>query len=112
MGVETTVALNSRLLTALVQSVERDGAIAFVVLLNESRNALLEDTLARAGVPRLDVGECLRGVHADRRKVPSGNHYTGLANEALARCTAPAVERALLGAVEHPQFLARSIPAR
>jgi hypothetical protein len=112
VGVEATVALDSRLLTALVESVERDGAIALLIVLNESRNALLEDTLARAGVPRLDVGECLRGVPADRRKVPSGNHYTGLANEALARCTAPAVERALRGAAGRPQFLARSIPAR
>ena len=112
VAVEATVALNSRLLTALVESVERDGAIALVVVLNESRNALLEDTLARAGVPRLDVGECLRGVPADRRKVPSGNHYTGLANEALARCTAPAVDRALRDVAGRPQFLARSIRAR
>jgi hypothetical protein len=112
VGVDATVALNSRLLTALVESVKRDGAIALVVVLNESRNALLEDTLARAGVPRLEVGECLRGVPADRRKVPSGNHYTGLANEALARCTAPAVDRALRDVAGHPQFLARSIRAR
>ena len=112
VSVEATVALNRRLLTALVESVERDGAIALVVVLNESRNPLLEDTLARAGVPRLDVGECLRGVPADRRKVPSGNHYTGLANEALARCTAPAVERALRDVAGRPQFLARSIPPR
>ena len=112
VSVEATVALNRRLLTALVESVERDGAIALVVVLNESRNPLLEDTLAGAGVPRLDVGECLRGVPADRRKVPSGNHYTGLANEALARCTAPAVERALRDVAGRPQFLARSIPPR
>ena len=112
VSVTATVALNARLLTALVESVQRDGAVPVVVVLNESRNALLEDTLARAGVPRLDVGECLRGVPADRRRVPSGNHYTGLANEALARCTAPAVERALREAAGRPQFLARSIPAR
>lgn len=112
VSVEATVALNARLLTALVESVQRGGAVPLVVVLNESRNALLEDTLARAGAPRLDVGECLRGVPADRRKVPSGNHYTGLANEALARCTAPAVERALRAVAGRPQFLARSIPPR
>ena len=97
VSVEATVALNSRLLRALVESAERDGAVALVVVMAESKNGLLEDTLTRAGVSRLDVGECLRRVPADRRKVPSGDHYTGLANEALARCTAPAVERALAG---------------
>jgi hypothetical protein len=108
VSVEATVVLNSRLLSALFESVQRDGAVALVVVLAESRNPLLEDTLARAGVPRLDVGECLRAVPADRRKVPSGDHYTGLANEALARCTAPAAERALRDGPGHSQFLAGS----
>lgn len=92
---EATVALNSRLLTALVESVERDGAVPLVVVPAETRSALLDATLARAGVRALDAGECLRRVPADRRRVPSGNHFTGLANEALARCAAPAVERVL-----------------
>jgi hypothetical protein len=102
VATDAAVALNSRLLTALVESVERDGAVPLVVVLAESRNALLEETLARARVPRLDVGECLSQVPAERRKVPSGHHYTGLANEALARCTAPAVEHALRESTGHP----------
>jgi len=112
VSLEATVELNRRLLTTLVESVERDGAVALVVVTAETRNALVEETLARAGVRRVDVGECLSQVPADRRRVPSGNHYTGLANEALARCTAPAIERALREAAGRPQFRARSIPPR
>lgn len=92
---EAIVALNGRLLTALLEAVERDGAVPLVVVPAEARPALLDTTLARAGVRALDAGECLRQVPAARRRVPSGNHFTGLGNEALARCAAPAVERAL-----------------
>lgn len=109
---EATVALNRRLLTVLVESVERDGAIALVVVLAESKDARLEATLAGTRARRLDVAACLSSLPADRRKVPSGHHYTGLANEALARCTAPAVERALREAAGRPPVRARAIPAR
>jgi hypothetical protein len=109
---EATVALNRRLLTALVESVERDGAGALVAVLAESRDALLEATLAGTRVRRLDVGACLSRIPADRRKMPSGHHYTGLANEALARCTAPAVARALREAAGPPPLRGRSIPGR
>jgi hypothetical protein len=95
---EATVALNSRLLIQIVKSVEQSGAIPFVVFMGESRSALVQETLSRARVSSLEVSECLTGVPADRRRVPSGHHYTGLANEAIARCTASAVELVLSNA--------------
>ena len=60
-----------------------------------SRNELVPETLGRAHVAYLDVTECAAAIPVDRRLVASGNHYSGLANQAVARCTAPAVERAL-----------------
>lgn len=95
---EATVALNGRLLAQIVDSVQRDGAVPLVVFMKESRDVLVEEMLSRARVPALNVTECLTGVPAGRKKVPSGAHYTGLANEAIARCTAPAVELALRNA--------------
>jgi hypothetical protein len=96
---EAAEALNSRLLTQIVRSVEQDGAVPLVLFMGQSRDALLQNTLSRARVPHLmDVSECLAGIPANHRKVPSGHHYTGLANEAIARCTAPAVELALRNA--------------
>jgi hypothetical protein len=91
---ETTKALNSRLLTELARSIQQDEAVPIVVLMH-SRNELVADTLSRARLSFLDMTECVTVVPADRRLVPSGNHYTGAANEAIARCTAPAVKLAL-----------------
>lgn len=90
--------LNGRLLVRLVEAIEQDEAIPIVVLLSESEDALdrlAQEVLSGAGIPFLRVTECLQEVPDDRRLVASGNHYTGLANEAIARCTAPAVARAL-----------------
>ena len=97
VSVEATKALNSRLLVELVKSIEQDGSVPLLVFLPylEEANALARETLARARTPFLDMTECVTAVPADRRKVPSGHHYTGLANLAIARCTAPAVELAL-----------------
>src|SRR5262245_31640241 len=95
---EATAALNSRLFVQIVKSVEQSGAVPLVVFMGESRSAVVHETLSRARVPFLEVSECLTGVPADRRRVPSGHHYTGLANEAIARCTASAVELVLINA--------------
>jgi len=91
---EARKALNIRLLMEMVQSIEQAGTVPLVVLMS-SRNTMVLETLSRARVPFLDMTECVSEVPADRRNVPSGHHYTGLANLAVARCTAPAVELAL-----------------
>lgn len=93
----TTVALNQRLLAGLVDAIERDGAVPLLMVMADREDALLARTLAGSRPPRIAAAECLRGIPADRRRVASGFHYTGRANQALARCTAPAVERALAG---------------
>ena len=106
---EATEALNSQLLAQLVEAIQRTGAVPFVVLM-KSGNELVLRTLARARVPFLDAARCLTGVPADRSRVPSGDHYTGLANSAIARCTAPAVEFALRKPKDPTRHSTTSLP--
>jgi len=91
---EASIALNSALLTRLVKSVERTGAVPLLVALSPS-NTLMREAVARAGVAVMDGTKCLLDVPANLRQMPSGTHYTGLANQAIARCTAPVVDLAL-----------------
>lgn len=88
-------ALNARLFAELVKAIEQDHASVLLVDMTrrEADQADARDMLPRA--PVLDVANCVAQVTPDRRMVPSGHHYTGFANSAIAQCTAPAVERAL-----------------
>jgi hypothetical protein len=90
---ETKYALNIKLLTKMIQSIEEDRGVSLVVPMANQETVL--ERLSGARVPFLDMTECISEVPADRRTVPSGRHYTGLANLAVARCTAPAVELAI-----------------
>ena len=95
---ETTRDLNVRILDRLVGAIEEDGSTPVVVLLSEARDQLDElarEVLAAADVPFVGVEDCVKEVPADLRLVESGIHYTGIANQAIARCTAPAVLDAL-----------------
>lgn len=94
MSEETRNALNIRLLTKMIQAIEQDRAVPLVVPM-ANKSTMVEEMLSRAHAPFLDMTECVSEVPADRRTVPSDHHYTGLANLAVARCTAPAVELAL-----------------
>ena len=96
MSEEALKALNTRLLTKLVRSIEQAGAVPLLVLLPEREDVLAREILLRADIRSLEVSECLSEIPADRRRVPSGNHYAGLGNQAIARCTAPAVRRVLV----------------
>lgn len=95
MTEEATIELNSRLFAQIVESVEKAGAIPLVVSMSRVKRELEQKTLGRAGVPFLGVTECLTAVPTDKRRVPSGWHYTGVANEAIAKCTALRVKLAL-----------------
>jgi hypothetical protein len=94
---EATRDVNARLLATLVDTVEQDGAIPLMVYMSELRSAMAVEALALARVRYLEVAPCLTAIPANQKKVASGNHYTGVANAAIAGCTAPAVERALRG---------------
>jgi len=85
--------LNSRLLNELINAIKRDGAVPVLVYLPKwhGDEQPARTTLRRAGLPYLDMTACLQRVPEQERRVASGQHYTGRANEALARCTAPAV---------------------
>jgi hypothetical protein len=105
---EATKALNSQIVTQLVESIEQSGSVPLAVLMSGG-NALVPETFARARVPFMDMTTCVAAVPADRRKVPpNGYHYTGLANLAIAQCTAPAVTQALGKAKDPPRHSAVS----
>lgn len=96
---ETTQELNSRIFTKLIKSIEQAGSIPLVVLLAtppKQRQALVRETLGQAHVKFMRITDCLSEVPIDQRRVPSGHHYSGPANLAIARCTAPTVQRALM----------------
>ncbi|HET9384231.1 MAG TPA: hypothetical protein VFO67_03720 [Gemmatimonadales bacterium] len=99
----SAVELNARLLASLVEAIEEDGATPILVFLpdDDGDNRLAFEAIARASVPLVSPEPCLAEVPAAARRVSSGKHYAGAGNGALARCTAPAVLRAL-GARERP----------
>ncbi len=86
-------ALNSRLFTRMLESIAEAGAVPLVVFMSH-RSPVLQ-TLSLSRIPFLDAAGCLSEVPANRTRVPSGSHYTGLANQAIARCTTPAVKAGL-----------------
>ncbi len=90
---EATQALNSRLFTRMLESIAEAGAVPLVVFM--SHRSPVPQTLSLSRTPFLDTAGCLSEVPANRTRVPSGNHYTGLANQAIARCTTPAVKAGL-----------------
>jgi hypothetical protein len=91
---EAATELNSHLFRQLVKSIGESGSVPLVVLMSAG-NALVPEALSRADIPYLDMAECVSRIPAEHLRVPRGNHYTGMANQAIARCTAPAVARSL-----------------
>jgi hypothetical protein len=92
---EATETLNGDLLTLIIRSAEQAGSVPLTVLMSGGPDELARETLLQTRIPFLDVTDCLAEVPADRRRVESGYHYTGLANRAIARFTAPAIRLAL-----------------
>ncbi len=93
---QATIALNSGLLTQFVKSIEETGAVPLLVILTKpGRSSLSRETIARARVSVLDGTKCWADVPIHLRWVPSGIHQSGPANEAIARCTTPAINLAL-----------------
>ena len=94
---KTVVDLNGRLLAEIVGLIESDGAVPLVVYMSDpqARSESVSASLALAGVSPVNIANCLSDVPPSDRMVPSGHHFTGLANRAVAHCTASAVDEAL-----------------
>lgn len=106
---EATADLNRELLRSLQESIERDGAAAiFVEMVDLGSRALAGDwqhrapegglvaqTLAGTQIQLVDLAPCLEKVPRAERRVPSGYHFTGAGNRAVASCTAGPVANAL-----------------
>ncbi len=93
VSAEAAKTLNSRLLVDLMTVIQKDGATTLLVDLTgrEASNPVAEAALVRARAPVLDMTDCLARVPAKQRRVPSGHHFTGVANLAIAGCTAQAI---------------------
>jgi hypothetical protein len=97
LGHADTVALNERLLRELIGAIERDGAEPLLVLLPRwsGSDDLAKTTLGALRHPYLDMRACLLQVPEEKRRVPSGAHYTKEGNQAIAQCALASVECAL-----------------
>jgi hypothetical protein len=98
---EAAIALDSRILAGIVTSAEEAGSVPVLVSLSRAYGAMMQATIEHAGVEVFDGTSCVTGIPAGQRKVASGSHYTGVANRAIARCTAPLVEAALARSVKN-----------
>jgi hypothetical protein len=92
-SLEAIVELNVRLLEEFVQLATRNGSIPILVYFptgsdfeSTRRDSLAKRVLERFGQPVIDLTRCLSEVPHESRRVPSGNHYTGLANRRAAEC--------------------------
>jgi hypothetical protein len=96
-GWDAATRLNGRLMSLLVSAIENDGATPlFVFLPDDDGDAeLARRTLGQVSVTRVDPTPCLAEIPALQRRVPSGHHYAGPGNHALAACTSPAILAAL-----------------
>jgi hypothetical protein len=94
---DAAIQLNSRLMSLLVTTIKDDGATPLFVFLpdDDGDTALARRTLTHVSVSRVDPTPCLAEIPTLQRRVPSGNHYAGPGNQALATCTAPAILTAL-----------------
>ncbi len=96
LGNADAKALNVRLLVELVGAIRRDGATPLLVYLPSRSNgsAFARATLSATRLPYIDMTRCVSRVPKSLRRVPSGAHYSGAGNEAIAQCTAPEVRAA------------------
>jgi hypothetical protein len=96
-GNADTVALNAKLFQTMYASIERDGAKPFLVYLPQltGDDTVARNTLVASGLPYSDMTDCVVRVPEDLRRVPSGHHYSGRGNQAIADCISPAIRCAL-----------------
>ena len=94
---DAVAALNARLFVRMRDAMAQDGVTPIFVLLPNtySKDALVYKTFQFAQVPLSDMSACVAEVPEIRRYVSSSYHFTGIANEAIAKCTAGGVLRAL-----------------
>jgi hypothetical protein len=96
VSVDAIRALNAQLLRRIVEAAQANGSEMLLLYLpptlSITSEELAKSVLAEARLPFTDMSSCISNVPLDKRLVPSGHHYTGAANEALAKCTAELVQ--------------------
>jgi hypothetical protein len=94
---DAVVALNAQLLVRMRESMVQDGVTPIFVFFPTKRStgALTHETFQAAQLSFFDMSACVAEIPWTHQYVPSGHHLTGLANEAVAKCTSGEVLRAL-----------------
>jgi hypothetical protein len=97
---EATVSLNRKLIKSLRDMIDHDGAAAVFVEMSDlgsttgewyghqPRGGLVDATLLGTQIALIDVAPCLSKLSKAERRMPSGYHFTGKGNAAIAECTA------------------------
>ena len=90
---EAIIELNSRILRLFHERVSAEPSTPLLVLLpsGAKTNDLARAALQHAGLPFLDLSNCLTALPEARRRVASGAHFTGAANKLFADCAAPSI---------------------
>lgn len=90
-------ALNTRLLLQMRDTMVQDGVTPMFVFLPTRRSTgeLTHRTFQAAQLSFFDMSACMAEIPETHRYVSSGHHFTGLANEAIAKCISGEVLRAL-----------------
>jgi hypothetical protein len=99
---EALMALNISILRAFVQSAAKSGVIPIVVHLPQppeletpTKAQVGKRVLEKSGIEYNDLMPCLLQSNPANRLVPSGNHYSGQTNAAIADCLLTVVKETL-----------------
>jgi hypothetical protein len=103
VSTEAYLAVNAALLQGFVESARRGGAHPVVVLLPSRAHlaeagrtvSIGERVLQSARLPYTDMAPCLTALAPGDRFIAGGNHYSPIANAAVAKCLAPVIRAAL-----------------
>ncbi|HXX74678.1 MAG TPA: SGNH/GDSL hydrolase family protein [Nitrospiraceae bacterium] len=92
---DAIVTLNARLFVKMRNLMVQEGVTPILLLVPRGNRTpeLSLKTLRLAQVPFLDVSGCVTEVPDPHRYVPSGNHFTGHVNAALAKCVSSEVQK-------------------
>jgi hypothetical protein len=93
----STIALNAQLLIELDRTIRESGGASIFAYLPtwHADDRVARAAMEAAGIAFHDMRPCLESVPEDARRVPSGSHYTGTANAALAACSSVLIRQGL-----------------
>lgn len=97
-------ALNARLFVQMRDVMVQDGVTPIFVFMHGKHGPgeVIQRTFRLAELPFFDMTDCVAEVPEKHRYVPSGHHFTGPANAAVAQCISGEVQRVLSAHFRRP----------